>query len=261
MSGCFIVFGYPPESENPHDIGFQLEQGATKEIPAPQHELKMEVERTLDVLRAIYDHEHEGFKRYFKELLSLTQYGLVGKTAQPKQAKDTLNGLQARIYDREKGRVISAHMLSLLKALAGWLLGLMIVFAIVLGVTSGVFGKSTALDLMPAAAMIPGLFVGIVFSAFSRCKAVTFHDLRAIDADRFSPNMRAAFAVVVLILSAVLLKAELFEIVIGKIKLSEFDANWLSAAVFGIVVGVAQEAFVSRIESIRERASQKPSVA
>ena len=93
----------------------------------------------------------------------------------------------------------------------------------------------------------------MVFSSFVRCKAITFYDLHAIDADRFSPFMKSAFALVVLVLTAVLLKAGIFEIAIGKVKLSGFESDWLSAFVFGAIIGIAQEAAISRIETIKRQ--------
>jgi hypothetical protein len=49
------------------------------------------------------------------------------------------------------------------------------------------------------------------------------------------------------------LKAELIEIKIGKAQLSSFDKDWLSAFVFGAVVGAAQEAVIARIETIKKK--------
>jgi hypothetical protein len=65
--------------------------------------------------------------------------------------------------------------------------------------------------------------------------------------------MKSAFALVILTLTAALLKAGIFEVAIGKVKLSSFESDWLSAFVFGAIIGIAQEAAISRIESIKRQ--------
>lgn len=258
MSGCYLVYEYPHGSENPTDIAFQQDAEVVGEIPDAQKNLKSEVERTLDVLRAILRTDDPKFKTYFNELLALSRYGLVGLAPQPRQASETLHNLQSRIYDREKGVAISNHMAGLIRSQAVWLVGL---FVLTLLCIAGVWvfdGRDAARVHLPMLAIPPALAVALAFSSFVRCRAVTFYELRAIEADRFTPNMKAAFAVVVLLLTGVLLKAELFEIVVGKVRLSAFNTDWLSATVFGMIVGVAQEALVSRIEAVRERAAPPP---
>jgi hypothetical protein len=84
-----------------------------------------------------------------------------------------------------------------------------------------------------------------------RCRTITFFDLHAIEADRFTPGLKLAFAISIILIAGAFLKAELFEIKIGKAQLSMFDKDWLSSFVFGVVVGVAQEAVIARIETIR----------
>jgi hypothetical protein len=256
MSGCFLVFPYPHDAEHPHDIAFQLEAGLKKKIPADQSHLKIEVERTLDVLRPMFAPEHPKFHSYFDELLALSRYGLVGPTAQPIQALDTLTTLQARILDSEKGTAISTHMRGIINSQTKLLVAAAVGLAVCL-YAAFYFGAAT-LQNFNILAVMPGLWIGLIFSSFVRCKAITFYDLHAIDADRFSPFMKSAFALVVLVLSAVMLKAGIFEIAIGKVKLSAFENDWLSAFVFGAIIGIAQEAAISRIESIKRQVFPSP---
>jgi len=191
------------------------------------------------------------FRGYFDELLALARYGLVGSTAQPSQALDTLKTLQARILDSEKGTAISTHMRSIIISQTKLLAAAATALVACLYVAF-YFGAAT-LQNFNVLGVIPGLWIGLVFSSFVRCKAITFYELHAIDADRFSPLMKSAFALVVLVLTAVLLKAGIFEIAIGKVKLSSFENDSLSAFVFGAVIGIAQEAAISRIESMKRQ--------
>jgi hypothetical protein len=251
MGGCYYVSEYPAGSEHPHDIAFQTAPGTTRKIPADQSQLKIEAEQTLDVLRAMFTPEHPKFRKYFEELLALSRYGLVGESAQPAQALATLKTLQSRILDSEKGTAISTHMRGIIISQSLVLAAADIALAACVYAAFH-FGIATQQNFHILAVM-PGLWIGLVFSSFVRCKAITFYDLHAIDADRFSPFMKSAFALVVLILVAVLLKAGIFEIAIGKVKLSNFESDWLSAFVFGAIIGIAQEAAISRIESIKRQ--------
>jgi hypothetical protein len=253
MPGHFTVFGYPHEDAHPYDIGFQLQADVKGNVPKEQASLKSEVEKTLNVLRALFAPDHEKFRRYFAELLALSQYGLVGPTAQPVQAMNTLENLQQQILDNEKGRAISAYVTALMKSEAIWLL---IIVAALVGagiVLHYVWGEEFAAMDISILLIAPGLFVGLTFSAFVRCRAITFYELHAIEADRFSPILKVAFAAAILFLAAAFLKAGVFEIKVGKTELSNFDHDYLSAFVFGAIVGIAQEAIIAKIESIKRQ--------
>ncbi|NGO51599.1 hypothetical protein [Allomesorhizobium camelthorni] len=258
MTGRYIVTPFPIDTADPEDIAFQLTAEAL-DIPEEQGILKSEVERTLIVLRGIFDPSDRRFKSYFAELLALSRYGLIGPTAQPKQALDTLGNLQKRIFDMEKGRIISQHMTTIILRLALFLSSFLMAgfLAVSLAPLAG-FAAPALREVQALVFVLPGLLIGLAFSSFLRCRAVTFFDLHAIDADRFSPFMRGAFALVVLIISAAFLKAGVFEILVGDVRLSSFDADGLSAFVFGAVVGFAQEPIISRIESIGKGVGKEP---
>jgi hypothetical protein len=254
MPDNFRVYEYPHDVAHPRDIMFQLTDTAKKTIPKEESALKSEAERTLHVLRALYSPTEETeFRPYFAELLGLCQYGLVGKTAQPTQAMATLRNLQQQIFDNEKGRAISTYMIAVIRSQALWLGGIILVIAASLLATYLLVGLDVLRNEAPCLAILPGLFVGITFSSFIRCRAITFYDLHAIEADRFSPGLKLAFALATLFLAAAFLKAELIEIKIGKAQLSAFDKDYVSAFVFGAVVGVAQEAIIAKIETIKDK--------
>jgi hypothetical protein len=240
---------------------FELADAAITSVPKEQGMLKHEAEKTLHVLRNLFPPEdEEKFRGYFRELLSLCQYGLVGPTAQPVQAVDTLRNLQNQIFDNEKGRSISRYMLNIIKSQSIWFGGILIggigcIFAAHYWLGGPSYERYT-----PLLCILLGLFTGLIFSSFMRCRTITFFDLHAIEADRFTPGLKLAFAISTITLAAVFLKAELFEIKIGKAQLSLFDRDWLSAFVFGAVVGVAQEAVIARIETIGQKFG-RPGVA
>ncbi|MBB6407750.1 hypothetical protein [Mesorhizobium sangaii] len=258
MTGRYIVYPYPKDAEQPYDIAFQLTKDAT-EVPSEQGILKHQAERTLMVLRGMFQPKDARFRGYYEELLGLSRYGLVGETAQPVLAMGTLQNLQERVFDTEKGRMISAHM----QKIIGWLF--FILLAVGVAGTLAVCGVNWLMGIdqdpikshLPLILVLPGLLAGLSFSSFLRCRAVTFFDLHAIDADRFTPPMRAIFALILLFLTGAFLKAGVFEISIGEVHLSQFDANGLSAFIFGAFVGFSQEPLISRIESISKAAAPK----
>jgi hypothetical protein len=253
MPGHFIVFEYPREDAHPYDIAFQLQADVKGSVPKEQASLKSEVEKTLNVLRSLFAPDQEKFRRYFVELLALSRYGLVGPTAQPAQAMSTLENLQQQIMDNEKGRAISAYVTALLKSQAIWLLVIMALLVGIGGVMHYAFGREISAMNFQILLVAPGLLVGLTFSSFVRCRTITFYDLHAIEADRFGPGLKVAFAAVILFLTAAFLKAGVFEIKVGKTELSAFDHDYLSAFVFGAIVGIAQEPIIARIESIKKQ--------
>ncbi|WP_019962141.1 hypothetical protein [Woodsholea maritima] len=247
-NGLYLVYAYPENSDHPDDIAFELTLEA-RDIPPAYSQLKSNIERTLSVLRALYQPQDKVFKDYYGELLALAQYGLKGPTAQPQQAELTLANLQQRFHNSEKGKVISQHMTKTLKLYA-------IVFGTCAALALLLYGL---LVLTPWAfnpvvlSTLPGLCLGLTLTAFMRCKTVNFYDLHAIDADRFSPWMRAAFALVLLCVTAIFLKAGVFQIEVGELAISEFDAKALSGLLFGLVVGITQEPLIARIEAIAKK--------
>jgi hypothetical protein len=255
MAGHFLVSEYPTGAEFPYDIAFQLNENATGKLPKDQSTLKSEAEKTLHVLRALFSREDGKFVGYFTELLALCRYGLVGATAQPAQALDTLKNLQMQIFDNEKGRAISAYMGTVIRSHGTSLALLALVLGLAIAGSRCLLAMEDNVIPLQILAVAPGLFVGLIFSSFIRCRTITFYDLHAIEADRFAPLLKVAFAVAIVLLTGAFLKAELFEIKLGKTQLSAFDRDYLSAFVFGAVVGVAQEAIISRIESIKRQIS------
>lgn len=250
MIGRFIVYEYPQGVGDPHDIAFQLRDDVAGSIPRPQADLKSEIEKTLIVLRTLFPPDDHRFKRYFAELLALSRYGLIGEAAEPAQAGETLQNLQNQIFDNEKGQVISGYMAAIIKSEIVLIGGGAAVLLIGGAIIRYVFEIDGMIVVSHLAMALVGLFIGLVFSSFIRCRTVGFHDLHAIDADRFTPALKAAFALITLILAGAFLKAGLFEIKIGTAQLSTFDRDWIAAFMLGAATGIAQEALISRIESI-----------
>lgn len=258
MTGCYTVYSFPQGADHPDDIAFQINGGMVGDVPGEQAALKSEIEKTLDVLRGMYQSSDSKFKSCHRELVATAQYGLVGDSAQPSEASNTLKNIQRRIFDREKGRIISQHMNAIIRAYA-LTLGTLCLLAAVSAIVLWYFGwVDLALLSSMAISAFLGLFAGALFSSFLRCRTVGFYDLAAIDADRFTPGMRCAFSVVILLIAAAFLKSGVFEILIGTVKLSDFDKSYLAAFVFGCAIGIAQEPAISRIEGIKSKVAPSP---
>ena len=212
------------------------------------------------MLRSLFPPDKDlKFRPYFNELLSLCQYGLVGPTAQPIQAMDTLRNLQNQIFDTEKGRAISSHMRGIIKWQAALLGGLVIVMIAVELAFWRFAGEKPFRDVgsILLAALVAGLFVGIVFSSFLRCRTVTFYDLHAIEAEDLA--VHEVRVCVDYANDCGCFSESWFDRDRNiKVHLSAFNTDLLSAFVFGVVVGIAQEAIIYKIELIRDRIDGGP---
>lgn len=254
MPSNFLVYSYPEETAHPYDIAFRAAEGAASPLPPGEALLKSEIEKTILVLRGLFKPEDERFRVYHHELLSLAQYGLVGTGAQPDEAANALKNFQSRILSSEKGHLVSTHLAKTFGVFFGEIVMLYVMFLFVAAVNQKYQWYAVSLiDNGPLLVIPVSLFIGFMISSFLRYRSLGFFDLHTIDADAFKPYMRGLFALTMLAAVAVFLKAGVFEIVVGKAKLSDFDSSVLSAFTFGLLVGLGQEQLIARIDSVRRQ--------
>src|SRR5438477_3608612 len=106
MAGAFSVYR---DEHNPRDIHFEMQ---VVDVPREQLDLRDEIAAALTVLRIIVTDELR-FEEYFRSLLSLSQAGLVGQTANPDLAARALNDLKQDVTARETGRIKNQYMQAL----------------------------------------------------------------------------------------------------------------------------------------------------
>jgi hypothetical protein len=96
--------------------------------------------------------------------------------------------------------------------------------------------------LVPTLAWIGwGLALGVVFSAFTRNRKITFENIGYFDQDLFDPKLRYLFLVVVLLIVTVLLaKQWLIAGVTDSLLLNKFATDHGIAILLGILVGYAE---------------------
>src|SRR6266404_1940433 len=131
MAGHFIV---SQDAHDKRDIRFQLTEESSP-VPKDQADLKNEIESVLTVMRLLFSAD-EDFERYFRQLLSLAQAGLVGPHANPEIASGALAALKNEITAREGGKIKNRFMKSL--ALNALCIGTP---AIMLGIVLWIFGS------------------------------------------------------------------------------------------------------------------------
>lgn len=103
MQGYFVV------SENKDelfDIKCELHPEHAKEsIPTEQETLYTEIESTNNIIKSLHNTKDEIKSKYFNKLLSLSQAGLVGETAQPNLASKSLIKLKDEMVLVEGQRI------------------------------------------------------------------------------------------------------------------------------------------------------------
>ena len=237
-----------------YDIFF-LYLGASGSMPEDMTLLKSEFEKTLDILRQFYSNiaslgsrGRDDYQTYLDDLKGLAEYGLEAPNPQPKQAMESLRIIQARFVERQKANLIAKYMANL----GLHLIGVLGVAEILLCLASSAAvaqwcSLTSVLKNAPYLAILPALFVGIVFSSFLRCRTLTFYEVLGIDTDKFTPTSRAVFALALTAIAAIFLKAKVLDFSFGGESLSTFDMSLSAALTFGAICGLAQEAIASMV--------------
>src|ERR1700680_819257 len=112
--GYYTVNATPDQQ----DIVFHSLANSTAPIPDDQVALMSAIEQTIPVLRKVFQGRHSEFSRYFNNLLSLAQGGLVGSDAQPAVAQRALLNLRTEVVDNEAEREKTRYMANIGKLAA-----------------------------------------------------------------------------------------------------------------------------------------------
>lgn len=184
MKGFFLVRSNPEEK---FDIKCELHSEFAKEdIPEKQQELYVEVESTNNVIKSLHNTKDETKSKYFNKLLSLSQAGLVGETAQPELALKSLTKLRDEMVLVEGQRIKNEYMKSLgEKAVT---LGAL-VFLAYLGTLT--FEKLQPFSMYFLAAI--GAFTGTWISFGARKFSITFEQLSLLEEDMMNPWIRLVY--------------------------------------------------------------------
>lgn len=242
--GAFVV---SRDKGNPRDIHFQLSGGLEGDVPEDQAELRNEVDHALTVLRGIFPDDGPRFEEYFRSLLSLSQFGLVGATAQPKVARQALASLRADITAREAGRIKNQYMKSLGKS-AAWI-----------GLPAFAIGAMLAhlewadLAVTHLFYLIAGCMAGVWLSFGSRKTTIGFGDLHILEEDRLEPFIRLVFAGLLSFTIGLLFVTDAVEVQVGSLSTSQISTSSYVALLLGLACGISEQALST---TVTKRAAQ-----
>jgi hypothetical protein len=218
------------------------------------------IEQTAATLRQVFKTESPDFKRYFGNLLSLAQGGLVGAAAQPSTAKRALANLQAEVVDHEAERLKSAYMRRLGIAALWFAVPGALVAAVAQVI--GTFPEYTTPHglLSPEAVRSIGLIVagcamGVWLSFGVRKQTLTFQDLNVADRDYLAPTLRLIFTELLTISLTVLFTAGVAEVTLGTLSSATVYSNPLAGLVFGLLCGLGEQALPKQLVHQAERLS------
>ncbi len=238
-TGAFRVY---QDEKDPRDIHFQLADDI-ETVPKDQAALRDGVDRTLTVLRVIFRDDDRGFRQYFGPLLSLAQFGLVGDTAQPETASQTLEVLKEQITAQEGGRIKNQYMKELgLRAVLLAAPALIIALVIKLWPLSGsVWGNYLLLWV--------GSMGGVWLSFGVRKKVLKFDDLHILEQDRLEPTVRLLFAGLLSFIVALLFSTKTVVVKLGAIESWQFRESGELAILFGLLLGFSEMALSTKVGS------------
>jgi hypothetical protein len=258
--GFFVVSA----TEDKRDILFQTKSPATSDPSEEQTTLVNEIERTLRVLRQLFDGRDADFGRYFDPLLSLAQGGLVGDNAQPAIARRALVELKTEVLEREAGRVKNRHMVRLGRAAAllgipSLLVGLAARVASTFPEVASKHGVITGDAAGNCAFLIAGCAAGVWVSFGARKAQLVFEDLSVPEHDHLYPATRLAFTALLTAALGLLFHSGAAEVKIGTVSSSRVFVDPIAALLIGFLAGFSEQVLSKTIATHASRliASEK----
>lgn len=229
MEGYFIVH----ENEKFDIVCSPHPTKAENEVPPEQQELYVQMESTNNVIKSLHNTDDKTKEIYFSKLLTLSQVGLVGKSAQPNLALKSLAKLKEEMLMVEGQRIKNNYMQNLgIKAL---ILGA-ISFAIF--IIMNFFPITKPLSMYCLAFM--GALLGTWISFGARKFNITFEELSVLEKDMMSPWIRLIYIGACSIVFMLLLSTRLISIEIGFISTTTISTSRELQIVIGILCGLVE---------------------
>jgi len=228
-----------------------------RDTATEQLDLKSEIEGVLHVLQRLFldgtpSAGEAKFRRYYLQLLELTDTGLVGANAAPEVARRALRSLTSELIDDEGGRVKNGHISMLASKALAFSLPCLLGY-IGLRFAGGCFVVALAkLAIEPVIAscfllLWIGCFVGVVLSYGLRSTTMNLDDLINTDSDKLIPSIRLLYAgTLTMLLGMFMLMAEM-KIVIGSISSLQIGGNPMFAFLVGVLCGISESTLPATI--------------
>lgn len=242
------AFNVSPDPDDPKEIRFSLIPNHPTPVPHDQISLKSEVESILVILRALYKLDDEKFQQAYHRILSAAQGGVVGPSADPAIARDSLEVLKRDITLQEGGRIKNQYMIRL-----GWYALASGVIALVFALVS-IYGLIWKPILIPANALIGhfclllvGCMAGVWLSFGARNVQFGFENLVAPERDHLEPAIRLIFAGLLTLIFGLMLSLKVVVIKIGPVSSDQFIDDVSLSLLIGAFCGLSEQALTDTI--------------
>lgn len=244
--GCYIVSA---NSEKSHDIIFAVKPEISQ-VSELQQKLHLEVERTLVVVRKLFENAPLELEKYFIQLLTLAQAGLVPENAQPAISINALKQVKNEIVDLKSGEIKNSYFKNL--GATGIRLGLVpFCTALVFKLSNFYFPNYVAIENLSIFANFLLVWcsslLGIWISFGARKTTLTFEELTTIEEDRLEPIMRMLFAGSISLVFSLLFYKEAITINLGTVSTKEISNDAFIAMIFGVSLGLSEQILGKKI--------------
>ncbi|WP_131450896.1 hypothetical protein [Chryseobacterium sp. FH1] len=244
--GCYIVSA---NTNTPHDIVFSIKPDI-EQVTENQQKLHIDIEKTLVVVRKLFENSQIELQHYFNQLLSLAQAGLVPDNAQPTISFNALAQLKLEIIDKKSGEIKNSYFKKLgFKAINLGILPLIVA----LGFKS-YYHFQTDDELLESLNTFTNFLLvwssclfGIWLSFGTRKTILSFEELTTIEQDRLEPYLKLIFISSIALVFSLLFYKKVIILQFGSISTTEIESDPFVSIIFGIFLGLAENFIGSKL--------------
>lgn len=237
--GCYIVTS---NDKIPNDIVFSIKP-SVEQVTENQQKLHLEIEKTLVVVRKLFENSQIELQHYFSQLLSLAQAGLVQDNAQPTISLNALAQLKLEIIDKKSGEIKNTYFKQLgIKAIK---LGVL-PFILSLGF-KGYYYFQTSNEVLESLNIFTNFLLvwssclfGVWLSFGTRKTILSFEELTTIEQDRLEPYLKLIFISSIALVFSLLFYKKVIIIEFGSIATTGIESDPFISMIFGIFLGLGE---------------------
>lgn len=218
------------------------------DIPDDQQDFVLLATKANSILNHIFRDvdfaEDETYRKYFNELLSLTQTGLVGGSADPTFATRALNNFKGELLKNEgtklKSRYLKRYGILLIKPLCGFSL-----FALILVFFSSNF--TMLKNIYPYFIILSGSMLGKWMSAVH--KKIDFEDYQFNETNEYhlEEGLRIVYNIIFCLIVYLIILTGFIELKIGNITTSSVQNDIRVSILLGVVIGLFEKEIAIKI--------------
>lgn len=219
--------------------------------PDDQSKLYDDITYVLDVVRRLYLPDgtcpnKQKFRAYYVRIFRLTQVGLQGQDAAPKQAKSALDSIKASLLDDEGLRVKTRNLSALAEMATVLSLPCLVFYFVLCVIGSGeiekLLGELGLSRVATANFMLlwVGCLVGVCLSYGVRTATLSLADLVSSGPDRLPPGTRLVFIGTLTMLFGLLFCYGIVEVKIGGYSSANIATDPGLAFIVGALFGLSE---------------------